>query len=76
MSESLQKIKDYREKILMDLLCQCTKPQQDLFNRMYPGGVEEIEEERIDLAIQQCERTIKKNNLKKGIEEIKDDKKT
>ena len=57
MSEALQKIKNYRKQVLTDLYNQCSKAEQDLFNRMY-GSLEKISDEKIDLAIQQCERTI------------------
>lgn len=63
MSEALNKIKDYRKKSLIDLYDQLTPAQQDLFNRMYVG-VEEIPDDKIDWAIQQCERTISKNKQK------------
>ncbi len=63
MSETLNKIKDYRKKLLIDLYNQLTLAQQDLFNRMYVG-VEEIPDDKIDWAIQQCERTISKNKQK------------
>jgi len=63
MSEALDDIKDYRKTVLTELLGQCTPKQQDLFNRMY-GSLEAIPEEKIDWAIQQCERTVEKNNTK------------
>lgn len=63
MSESLENIKNFRKDTLKKLLDQCTEPQQQIFNRMY-GSLAEIPDEKIDWAIQQCERTIIKN--KKG----------
>ncbi|MFA5174745.1 MAG: hypothetical protein WC438_06185 [Candidatus Pacearchaeota archaeon] len=51
------------EKILIDLLSQCKKEQVDFFNRMYKS-VEEIPDEKIDRAIDQCKRTIDKNAKK------------
>lgn len=60
MSESLKQIEDYRRQVLADLLAQCTLEQIDLFNRMY-GSIEDIRDDQIDWAIQQCERTIKEN---------------
>jgi len=62
-SESLAQIEDYRRQILKDLYVQCNEAQQSLFNRMY-GSVEIIPDEKIDWAIQQCERTIAKNQAK------------
>lgn len=48
-----------REK-LRGLLAKCTEGQVGMFNRMYKS-VNVIPLERINLAIQQCERTIVKN---------------
>ncbi len=50
----------YRIAQLHGLLDQCTKEQQAFFDRMY-GSRDTIPEEKIDWAIQQCERTIAKN---------------
>jgi 3-methyladenine DNA glycosylase AlkC len=60
MSNALQEIKDYRKKVLVDLYSQCTKPQQEIFKKMY-NSIETIPDKNIDWAIQQCERTIIKN---------------
>lgn len=65
MSESLNKIDQFKRQTLSDLLDQCTEPQQNLFERMY-GDVSTMETSKIDWAIQQCERTIEKNNSLKG----------
>jgi hypothetical protein len=51
-------------KILKELLLQCTKDQVELFNRMY-GSVDSIKDDKIDWAIQQCERTVEKNKNNK-----------
>ena len=50
----------YRIAQLHGFLDQCTKEQQAFFDRMY-GSRDTIPEEKIDWAIQQCERTIAKN---------------
>lgn len=63
MSEALDKIKSYRKQTLVDLYNQCTVGQQGLFNRMY-GSTDKIPDEKVDWAIQQCEKTIKKNKTK------------
>jgi len=60
MSETLKKIAEFKHEELRRLLKQCTPGQIDLFNRMY-GSVDDIAPEKMDWAIQQCERTIKKN---------------
>ncbi len=62
MSEALNKIKEFKLSTLTDLYNQLKPEQQDLFCRLYIGGIEKIEESKIDWAIQQCERTIIKNN--------------
>ena len=67
MSKILDKIAahnaTYRKTQLHNLLDQCTKEQQAFFDRMY-GSRDTIPEEKIDWAIQQCERTITKNETK------------
>ena len=71
MSETLDKIELYGRDQLKDLLVQCTEPQQKFFLRMYPLGADEMPQEKIARAIEQCEATIKKNKAK--IEEIKNE---
>jgi hypothetical protein len=63
-SEALKRIEDFRRQTLIDLYNRCTPEQQNLFNRMYVS-VTDIPDEKIDWAIQQCERTIAKNNEKR-----------
>jgi hypothetical protein len=63
-SEALKRIDDFRRQTLIDLYNRCTQEQQNLFNRMYVS-VETIPDEKIDWAIQQCERTIAENEAKK-----------
>ena len=68
MNESLSKMgRDY----LKELLSQCTEPQQLMFKRMYAHKYQEkpinecvdlMDDEKIDWAISQCERTVEKNN--------------
>jgi hypothetical protein len=48
-----------REK-LRELLAQCTESQVAMFNSMYES-VDVIPQDKINWAIQQCERTIAKN---------------
>jgi len=62
MSETLDKCKKYKHDQLRDLLSQCTEGQRNMFNRMY-GSIDTIKEDKIDWAIQQCERTLKKDHL-------------
>lgn len=56
--------------ILKELLSQCTDGQQLMFKRMYSNGnlrtsindaVDNMEDDKIDNAISQCERTVEKN---------------
>lgn len=60
------------KQILKDLLAQCTEGQQLMFKRMYSHknmeatideAVDNMDVDRIDWAISQCERTVQ-NNLK------------
>lgn len=69
MSKTLEMIKEFRRGALKSLYDQCTYSQQQMFNRMY-GSVEEIEDSKIDWAIQQCERTILSNEIMKPKESI------
>ena len=64
MSESLKNIKNYKTGVLKDLINSCTEKQKNLFKRMYPEGIDNLSDEKFGCAIQQCERTIKKNNEK------------
>lgn len=49
---------DSKRKTLLDLYNQCTEGEQKLFNRMYKN-VDEIPEDKIDWATQQCLSTLK-----------------
>ena len=62
-SNTLERLRIQKHEALKDLLKQCTEPQIQLFNRMY-RSVDTISEDKIDWAIQQCERTIQSNNVK------------
>ena len=57
-----------KRKILKKALSQCTQPQQDFFHKMYPGGIDNIPEEKLSWAITQCENTlkVKKRNKYEG----------
>ncbi len=46
------------------LLSECTPEQQAFFGRIYPGGIESLDQRRLENAIDQCQRTIKKNQSK------------
>jgi len=57
-------------KILKELLFQCTEGQQFMFKRMYShkklelsinDAVDNMDDDKIDNAISQCERTVIKN---------------
>lgn len=58
-------LEDLGRDKLKELLAQCTKEQVHLFNRMYKS-VDVIPLGKIDLAIQQCERTIVRNQKSKA----------
>ena len=53
-------IENIRRATLRALLDQCTPAQQKLFNQMYKS-IDDIEDAKIDWAIQQVERTVQKN---------------
>ncbi len=53
---------------LTNLYYQLTDGQKGLFNRIY-GSIETITEDKVEWAIQQCERTVK-NNVEKRDEKI------
>lgn len=62
-SYTLNKIKKFRRDSLQELLSQCTPDQISIFNRMYKS-IDDIPDEKIDWAIQQCENTI---NIKENL---------
>ena len=59
-SKALARVIEFKRQMMRDFLAQCTGAQVDLFNRMY-GSVDKIPENKMDWAIQQCERTVEKN---------------
>jgi len=70
MNETL---KNTAKEMLKDLLAQCTEPQQFMFKRMYSHNnlelpineaVDQMEDDKIDWAITQCESTVLKNKQK------------
>jgi hypothetical protein len=65
-SEALARVTEFKKQMLRDFLAQCTEAQVDMFNRMY-GSVETIKEDKMEWAIQQCERTVAKNKQKANI---------
>ena len=58
------KIDNFTRAEILKLLNQCTKEQQNLFNRIYPEGISKIKSEKLNNAIRLCERTIVKNKEK------------
>ena len=67
MNETL---KNTAKEMLKNLLAQCTEPQQLMFKRMYchenldlpiNEAVDQMEDDKIDWAITQCEKTVLKN---------------
>ena len=69
MSKTLDRLqaegKTKKIEALQELLNSCTEEQQAVFNQIY-GPVKTISNERLDPAIQICERTVNKN-----IEEVR-----
>ena len=56
-------------RVLFELLSQTTQAQQDFFQKLYPMGIEQIPYDKLNWAIQQCQRTIQKNKLNAGFEQ-------
>jgi hypothetical protein len=57
-----KKVSKFKLDLLKDLLHQCTVNQQERFHSIY-GDINKIPEEKIDLAIIQCEKTTELNSL-------------
>lgn len=64
-------LKNAAKDILKGLLSKCTEPQQMLFKRMYSHNrlelsidevVDQMDSDKLDWAISQCERTVEKNS--------------
>lgn len=60
MSNALKEIEDFKKSLIRRLLDQCTEPQIELFNRIFPD-IEKIPADKIESAILLCERTVIKN---------------
>ena len=58
---TLENLDDQYVETLKSLLSQCTEKQQKFFTRMYPMGIDEMENHQVRRAIEQCEATIRKN---------------
>ena len=65
-------LKSFSTDYLKELLNKCTEGQQMLFKRMYSFQnldlsieevVDQMDEEKMDWAITQCERTVEKNKI-------------
>ncbi len=63
MSEAQDKIMAYKLQVLQELYDQLTKPQKDLFDRIFKS-VQEVNSRNFDTAIRLCEATIVKNKAK------------
>lgn len=66
-------LKDSAKKILKELLLQCSHAEQDMFKRMYcpthleytiDQAINQMDANRMDMAINQVQRTVNKNNKK------------
>ena len=64
-----QTLRNAAKQILKDLLSQCTEDQQTMFKRMYAHksldlsideAVDQMDPEKMDHAISQCERSVNK----------------
>lgn len=57
-------VREFYYQEIREGLEQCTESQREFFNRLYPNGIEGIEDSRLDCALQQVKRTIAKNKTK------------
>ena len=55
-----KKVMEFEREMVREVLLKCTPEQQELFNRMYKG-IDEIPEEKMRWAYNQCKATIEKN---------------
>lgn len=62
MSETLKKIEEYRRQLLLDLYSQCTESQQVKFKMMHKS-IDDIPDDKIEIAILQCEKALQKNSV-------------
>ncbi len=53
---------DRNLQVIRDLLSQCTDEQRAGFERIFPGGIDNIHPDKIKNVILLCERTIASNN--------------
>ena len=58
------KVKEFYYQEIRNGLQKCTESQRQFFDRLYPSGIENIEDDRLDWALQQVKRTIAKNEKK------------
>lgn len=56
-----EEVEAFKRKLLKERLYQCTERQIDFFNKIYPNGVPE---EKLENAIDLCDRTIRKNKTR------------
>ena len=68
-----ESLKSYARAYLKSLLSECTEGQQLMFKRMYSHKdlsrpidtvVDMMEDDKLDWAVSQCERTVEKNKVK------------
>ena len=57
-------VKEFYYQEIRNGLQKCTESQRQFFDRLYPNGIENIEDDRLDWALQQVKRTIAKNEKK------------
>lgn len=72
ISPTLQKVKEFKQSLLIELLNQCTPEQQLFFKRMYSHKdlekpieqvAKDLPDDKYDWAVCQCERSVGKNLL-------------
>jgi len=62
MNSAKEQVTEWKREKLRELLSQCTDAQIGIFNRMYKS-IDAITNDKMDWAMEQCLRTVEKNNL-------------
>ena len=52
---------EHGRELVRELLKKCDEPQRKFFERVFPGGVDELKGDKIKTAYDLCKRTLKNN---------------
>jgi len=59
VSEFGLKTDEHGRELVRELLKQCTEPEQKFFEKVFPGGVDKLEGDKVKIAYDLCSRTLK-----------------